>query len=57
VYAIPALNVPKESSAVDMKTVSEFTALRLFTERARAVRADFSLRADNIQTIASICAQ
>jgi predicted ATPase/transcriptional regulator with XRE-family HTH domain len=57
VYAVPVLNVPRESSAVDMKTASEFPALHLFTERARAVRADFSLGADNIQTIASICAQ
>lgn len=57
VYAIPALNVPKESSTVDKNTASDFPALHLFTERARAVHADFALGADNIQTIASICAQ
>ena len=57
VYAVPALNVPGESSAVDMKTAFEFPAVHLFTERARAVHADFALGADNIQTIASICAQ
>jgi tetratricopeptide (TPR) repeat protein len=32
-------------------------ALNLFAERARAVRSDFSLNADNIQTVAEICAR
>ena len=29
----------------------------LFAERARAVRSDFALNAENIRTVASICAQ
>ena len=56
-YSVPTLLVPKEDTIVDMGVASDFPALKLFTERARAVRSDFSLRADNIQTVASICAQ
>ena len=56
-YYVPRLNVPKEGSAIDMEAVSEFPALILFAERARAVRPDFALNADNIQSVESICAQ
>ena len=56
-YSIAALNVPKGSSSVDIETVLEFPALLLFGERARAVNSDFALHIDNIQAVASICAQ
>jgi len=56
-YSVPTLQIPKEDALIDMEAASDFPALKLFTERARAVRSDFSLRADNIQTIASICTQ
>ena len=56
-YAISTLSVPKEISLADIHTASEFPALTLFAERARAVRADFVLANDNIQAVASICAQ
>jgi predicted ATPase len=57
VYSVPTLNIPKENSTVNMETAHTFPALTLFTERARAVRSDFMLNADNIQTVSSICAQ
>lgn len=56
-YSVPVLDLPKENSAVDMETISEFPALLLFAERARAARSDFALNAENIRAIASICAQ
>jgi predicted ATPase/transcriptional regulator with XRE-family HTH domain len=56
-YSVPALDMPKENSVVDMETVSEFPALVLFAERARAVRSDFALNALNIPAVAAICAQ
>lgn len=54
-YAVPALDVPKET--VDIETASQFPALVLFSERARAVRSDFILNKENIQAVASICGQ
>jgi len=56
-YSVPTLNVPKENSVMDLETASQFPALILFAERARAVRSDFTLNADNLQPVASICAQ
>lgn len=56
-YAVPTLDTPKETDRVDLEHASQFPALRLFVERAHAVHSDFSLTADNIQAIASICAQ
>jgi predicted ATPase len=40
-----------------METISEFPALVLFAERARAVRSDFALNAENIRAVAAICSQ
>ncbi len=56
-YPVPAFDIPEESSSIDMESVSKFPALTLFTERARAVRPDFVVNADNIQTVAMICAR
>jgi non-specific serine/threonine protein kinase len=56
-YSVPALDMPKEYSIVDIETVSEFPALVLFAERARAARSDFALNAENIQAVAAICSQ
>ncbi len=55
VYSVPTLNLPKENATVSMETAPEFPALTLFAERARAVRSDFVLTPDNIQTVSSIC--
>lgn len=56
-YSVPALDMPKEHSIVDVETISEFPALVLFAERARAARSDFALNAKNIRAVASICSQ
>ncbi|HSL31398.1 MAG TPA: helix-turn-helix domain-containing protein, partial [Anaerolineales bacterium] len=47
-YSVPALELPKEHSIVEIETISEFPALVLFAERARAARSDFALNAENI---------
>jgi predicted ATPase/transcriptional regulator with XRE-family HTH domain len=54
-YSVPALDMPKEYSIVNVETISEFPALALFAERARAARSDFALNAENIRAVASIC--
>lgn len=56
-YSVPALDMPKEYSIVDVETISEFPALVLFAERARAARSDFALNAENIRAVAAICSQ
>jgi predicted ATPase/transcriptional regulator with XRE-family HTH domain len=56
-YPVPALDVPKENSSIDLETAQKYPALTLFAERARAVRPDFTFNARNIQAVSSICAQ
>ena len=55
-YAVPAFDFPEESSFINVESASKYPALTLFTERTRAVRSDFALNTDNIQTVASISA-
>ena len=56
-YAVPAFDLPTAGSSLDVEAVSNYPALKLFVERARAVRSDFSLNADNIAAVAAICAR
>lgn len=56
-YSLLPLNIPKENSKINIESVSNFPALLLFSERARAVRADFVLNAENIQAVSEICIQ
>jgi predicted ATPase/transcriptional regulator with XRE-family HTH domain len=55
-YPVPALHSPDEASPIDLETAAHFPALTLFTERARAVRSDFTLKQENVQTVAKVCA-
>jgi len=55
-YPIPAFDIPKENESINLDNASNFPALMLFAERARAVRPDFKLTAENIQTVVAICA-
>jgi predicted ATPase len=61
-YPVPALDVPAldisvEGSSLDMDAALSFPALTLFAERARAVRPNFVLDAENIKPICVICEQ
>lgn len=56
-YSVPALDMPKEHSIIDIETILEFPALVLFAERARAARSDFVLNGGNIRAVVSICSQ
>jgi predicted ATPase/DNA-binding XRE family transcriptional regulator len=56
-YPVPAFDLPDVVSTINIETASNYPALTLFAERARAVRPDFALTPQNIQTVASICAQ
>ena len=55
-FAVPALSLPStravRSSASE---ASQFEAIQLFVERARAVKPDFRLTDDNAASVAEIC--
>lgn len=56
-YTVPAFDLPAEHFSVDVENVSQYPALVLFAERARAVRADFLLTSENIEAVTAICAR
>jgi predicted ATPase/DNA-binding XRE family transcriptional regulator len=58
-YPVPSLAVPAEAQlkTLTQQAADQFSALRLFTERARAVRPDFALTPDNTPAVAAICRQ
>jgi predicted ATPase/DNA-binding winged helix-turn-helix (wHTH) protein len=56
-YRVPSLTVPGTSEALTPETVSPYEGVRLFVDRAKLVRRDFALTAENASSIASICAR
>ena len=56
-YPIPPFEIPAEDSSADVELAANFPALTLFAERARAVRPNFALDAENFKAISAICRQ
>jgi predicted ATPase/class 3 adenylate cyclase len=56
VVSVPPLSLPAASAgATTADELSQFEAIQLFVERARAVRSDFRLTDDNASAVAEIC--
>jgi predicted ATPase/transcriptional regulator with XRE-family HTH domain len=55
-YVVPPLTLPDLTLAVNPVNLADSSAVRLFVQRAQAVRADFQLTAENAQSVAEICA-
>ena len=56
VVAVPPLSLPAAATtAATADELSQFEAIQLFVERARAVRSDFRLTDDNASAVAEIC--
>jgi predicted ATPase/class 3 adenylate cyclase/Tfp pilus assembly protein PilF len=62
-YAVSALELPtrratgRQTLPPDLETLTQYTAVALFIERARAVSHEFQVTAANAPAIAEICAQ
>ncbi len=56
-YRVPSLTVPGSIGTLTPETVSPYEAVRLLVERANLVRPDFHLTAENVSSIALICAR
>src|SRR5918995_1701993 len=54
-FPIPPLSLPDPESLPPLEDLTEYEAVRLFVERARAVRPDFSLVEDNAPAVVEIC--
>jgi len=56
-YRVPSLTVPETSATLTPETALRYEGVRLFVERAKLVRPDFDLTAENAPSVASICAR
>ncbi len=54
-YPVPPLGVPDSSALPPFESLTRFDAVALFIQRARAVRPDFELDAQNASAVAAIC--
>jgi predicted ATPase len=54
-YAVPPLTVPDSESIASLRGLSQYEAVELFCQRARAVRPDFSLTEENAPYVCEIC--
>jgi predicted ATPase len=56
-FSVPPLDVPDPGIELKTAELSHYSAIQLFVERARLVVPDFSVTAQNANSIAQICAR
>ena len=56
-FPVPPLGLPDSRSLPSLDELSQYSALALFIKRARAVKPDFAITADNAAVVAEICAR
>jgi predicted ATPase/class 3 adenylate cyclase/DNA-binding CsgD family transcriptional regulator len=56
-FAVPPLSLPNPKRLPDLVTLSQYEAVALFIQRARAVKPDFSVTNTNALAVAGICAR
>jgi predicted ATPase/class 3 adenylate cyclase len=54
---VPALDLPDPGSLPSLEVLAQSDAVRLFIERARTVRPDFMVTAENAAAVAEICSR
>ncbi|GAA4012896.1 ATP-binding protein [Streptomyces plumbiresistens] len=55
VFPVQPLSVPEEGTAISAGSVLHYEAVKLFVERARAVRPTFELTDDNVRAVTAVC--
>ena len=56
-YAVPPLSVPDTKRLPPIEVLSQYEAVRLFIDRAKAAKRGFEITAENAPAIAEICAR
>ena len=56
-FEVPPLALPDPDRHIPLEQLAAYDAVRLFTERAQAVRSSFAVTAENAAAIAGICAR
>ena len=56
-FPVPPLELPDPLTLPSLEALTQYEAVKLFVERARAVKAEFSLTQQNAAAVAEICAR
>src|SRR5260221_3854976 len=56
-YRVPSLTVPAPGDSIAADALLAYEGVRLFVERAKLLRPDFSVTAENAASLASLCYQ
>ena len=56
-YSVPPLTLPDPRVLPPLEVLTQYEAVRLFVERARAVKADFTVTNESAPAVAEICAR
>jgi predicted ATPase/class 3 adenylate cyclase/Tfp pilus assembly protein PilF len=56
-FPVPPLSLPDTGSLPPLESLSRYEAVRLFVDRARAIRPDFSLTEENAPAVIEICSR
>src|SRR3712207_3590644 len=56
-YPVPPLEVPDPKRPPPVERITQYEAVRLFIERAKAARPDFSVTNENAPAVAEICSR
>ena len=54
-YPVPPLTLPDSGDLPSLEVLTQYEAVRLFVERARAVKADFAVTNESAPAVAEIC--
>ena len=54
-FAVPPMALPAPSGVESVEELTSYEAVRLFIDRAHAVKADFNIAGHNVHAIAQIC--
>jgi predicted ATPase/class 3 adenylate cyclase len=54
-YPVPPLGLPRRKPPPTLEQLSQYEAVRLFIERAQAVKPDFTVDSENAPAVAEIC--
>jgi predicted ATPase/class 3 adenylate cyclase/DNA-binding XRE family transcriptional regulator len=54
-YRVPSLTLPDQAQGQPLSELARYEAVRLFVERAVAMRPDFALTESNAATVADVC--
>jgi predicted ATPase/DNA-binding CsgD family transcriptional regulator/DNA-binding XRE family transcriptional regulator len=54
-YPLSPLDMPEPEESIELETLAEVESIALFIERARLVKPDFQITADNVPSVVAIC--